>query len=293
MPDSARGPGAATVAVGADTSRPVSFSNEAPLAIIAGPCQLESRQHALEMSGALKEIAERVGVGLVYKTSFDKANRTSLGSRRGLGLKDSLPIFAEIRESLGIPVLTDVHEIEHCAPAAEVVDVLQIPAFLCRQTDLLVAAARTGAAVNVKKGQFLAPWDMKNVVDKLRASGNDRVLQTERGVSFGYNTLVSDMRALPIMARDSGAPVIFDATHSVQQPGGQGGTSGGQREFVEALARAAVAVGVAGLFMEVHQDPDNAPSDGPNMIPVKDFEKLLKTLVEFDRLAKARPFRLA
>jgi 2-dehydro-3-deoxyphosphooctonate aldolase (KDO 8-P synthase) len=294
-PDAARGSGAATVAVevGAATGRPVTFSNEAPLAIIAGPCQLESRQHALEMSQALKEIAEAAGVGLVYKTSFDKANRTSLGAQRGLGLAESLPIFAEIRESLGIPVLTDVHEIEHCAPAAGAVDVLQIPAFLCRQTDLLVAAARTGAAVNVKKGQFLAPWDMRNVVDKIRASGNDRVLQTERGVSFGYNTLVSDMRALPIMARDSGAPVIFDATHSVQQPGGQGGSSGGQREFVEALARAAVSVGVAGLFMEVHQDPDRAPSDGPNMVPLKAFPALLETLVEFDRLAKARPFRLA
>ncbi len=290
MPDSAKAPagGQPVVEVG-----PVTFGNDRPLALIAGPCQLESRQHALEMSQALKEVAEQAGVGLVYKTSFDKANRTSLGAKRGLGLAESLPIFAEIRESLGLPVLTDVHEVEQCAPAAEAVDILQIPAFLCRQTDLLVAAAKTGAAVNVKKGQFLAPWDMKNVVDKLRQSGNERVLQTERGVSFGYNTLVSDMRALPIMARDSGAPVIFDATHSVQQPGGQGGSSGGQREFVEALAPAAIAVGVAGVFMEVHQDPDKAPSDGPNMVPLKAFPDLLQTLVEFDRLAKARPFRLA
>ncbi|SMF69623.1 2-dehydro-3-deoxyphosphooctonate aldolase (KDO 8-P synthase) [Tistlia consotensis] len=290
MPESARGPGTAAHAVEVGS---VTFANDRPLALIAGPCQLESRQHALEMSRALKEVCARAGVGLVYKTSFDKANRTSLGAQRGLGLADSLPIFAEIRESLGIPVLTDVHAPEQCAPVAEAVDVLQIPAFLCRQTDLLVAAAATGAAVNVKKGQFLAPWDMKNVVDKIRGSGNDRILQTERGVSFGYNTLVSDMRALPIMARDSGVPVIFDATHSVQQPGGQGGSSGGQREFVEALARAAVAIGVAGVFVEVHQDPDKAPSDGPNMVPLKAFPALLETLVEFDRLAKARPFRLA
>jgi len=263
----------------------VSFGNALPLALIAGPCALESRQHALEMASALKEIAGRAGVGLVYKTSFDKANRTSAASARGIGMSAALPIFSEIRETLKVPVLTDVHEAAHCAAVAQVVDVLQIPAFLCRQTDLLVAAARTGRVVNVKKGQFLAPWDMANVVTKLTSAGNANVLLTERGVSFGYNTLVSDMRALPVLAR-TGAPVIFDATHSVQQPGGQGASSGGEREFVPVLARAAVAVGVAGVFIETHQDPDKAPSDGPNMIPIKQLEPLLQSLMQFDALTK-------
>ena len=262
------------------------FGQSLPLALIAGPCQMESRAHALETASALKEIAARRGIGLVYKTSFDKANRTSGAGARGVGLEAALPVFAEIRETLGLPVLTDVHESGHCAPVAEAVDVLQIPAFLCRQTDLLVAAARTGRAVNVKKGQFLAPWDMKNVVAKLDSAGAGDILVTERGVSFGYNTLVSDMRALPIMARETGAPVIFDATHSVQQPGGQGSSSGGQREFVPVLARAAVAVGVAGVFIETHPDPDHAPSDGPNMVPLKAFEALVAELQEFDQLAK-------
>lgn len=262
------------------------FGNRLPLALIAGPCALESRAHALEMASALKEIAARLKIGLVYKTSFDKANRTSSKSARGMGLDQALPIFADIRDTLGIPVLTDVHEIEQCARAAQAVDVLQIPAFLCRQTDLLIAAAKTGKTVNVKKGQFLAPWDMKNVVAKITGAGNRNVLVTERGASFGYNTLVSDMRALPILARDTGAPVIFDATHSVQQPGGQGASSGGEREFVPVLARAAVAVGVAGVFIETHQDPDKAPSDGPNMVPLKEMEGLLRRLIEFDRLAK-------
>jgi 2-dehydro-3-deoxyphosphooctonate aldolase (KDO 8-P synthase) len=271
----------ATVTVGA-----VRFGNDLPLALIAGPCQLESRAHALEMASALKEIAAKVGIGLVYKTSFDKANRTSAKSARGIGLEQALPIFAEIRESLNLPVLTDVHEIDQCAPAAKAVDVLQIPAFLSRQTDLLLAAAATGSVVNVKKGQFLAPWDMQNVVAKITSAGNRNVLVTERGVSFGYNTLVSDMRALPILARTTHAPVIFDATHSVQQPGGQGTSSGGEREFVPVLARAAVAVGVAGVFIETHQDPDKAPSDGPNMMPLKEMEGLLRTLIAFDRLAK-------
>jgi len=271
----------AAVAVGA-----VRFGNDLPLALIAGPCALESRAHALEMASALKEIAEKVGIGLVYKTSFDKANRTSARSKRGLGLDAALPIFAEIRNTLHVPVLTDVHEPAQCAAVAEAVDILQIPAFLCRQTDLLVAAAKAGKTVNVKKGQFLAPWDMKNVVEKITAAGNRNVLVTERGVSFGYNTLVSDMRALPILKRDTGAPVVFDATHSVQQPGGQGTSSGGEREFVPVLARAAVAVGVAGVFIETHQDPDKAPSDGPNMMPLKEMEPLLRRLVEFDRLAK-------
>ena len=260
--------------------------NDRPLTLIAGPCALESRAHALEMSLALKEIAAKLGIGLIYKTSFDKANRTSLTSPRGLGLSESLPILAEVRESRGIPVLTDVHEPPQCAIVAQAADVLQIPAYLCRQTDLLVAAARTGRAINVKKGQFLAPWDMTNVVAKITGAGNANVLVTERGASFGYNTLVSDMRALPILAR-TGAPVIFDATHSVQQPGGQGTSSGGEREFVPVLARAAVAVGVAGIFIETHPDPDRAPSDGPNMLPLKDMEPLLRRLVEFDRLAKA------
>jgi len=263
----------------------VRFGNVLPLALIAGPCALESRQHALETASALKEIAARAGVGLVYKTSFDKANRTSGTSARGIGMSAALPIFAEIRETLKVPVLTDVHEVGQCAPVAQMVDVLQIPAFLCRQTDLLIAAAATGRVVNVKKGQFLAPWDMANVIAKITGAGNPNVLLTERGASFGYNTLVSDMRALPILAR-TGAPVIFDATHSVQQPGGQGTSSGGQREFVPVLARAAVAVGVAGVFIETHQDPDMAPSDGPNMIPIKQLESMLKSLMQFDALAK-------
>ncbi|MFT4278849.1 MAG: 3-deoxy-8-phosphooctulonate synthase [Rhodopseudomonas sp.] len=266
----------------------VKFGNSLPLSVIAGPCQLESRGHALEVASALKEIATRLGIGLVYKTSFDKANRTSAASARGLGLEAALPIFAEIRESLGLPVLTDVHESEQCARAAEAVDILQIPAFLCRQTDLLLAAAATGKVVNVKKGQFLAPWDMGNVVSKITHAGNSKVLVTERGVSFGYNTLVSDMRALPIMAKTTGAPVIFDATHSVQQPGGKGTSSGGEREYVPVLARAAVAVGVAGVFIETHPDPDHAPSDGPNMVPLREFEALMKTLMEFDALTKKR-----
>jgi 2-dehydro-3-deoxyphosphooctonate aldolase (KDO 8-P synthase) len=271
----------AAVTVGA-----VRFGNDLPLALIAGPCALESKAHALEMASALKEIAAKAGVGLVYKTSFDKANRTSSRSARGIGLDAALPIFAEIRDKLKLAVLTDVHDAEQCARLAPAVDVLQIPAFLCRQTDLLIAAAKTGKAVNVKKGQFLAPWDMKNVVDKITGAGNRNVLVTERGVSFGYNTLVSDMRALPILKRTTGAPVIFDATHSVQQPGGQGTSSGGEREFVPVLARAAAAIGVAGVFIETHQDPDKAPSDGPNMLPLKQMEPLLRELVEFDRLAK-------
>jgi 2-dehydro-3-deoxyphosphooctonate aldolase (KDO 8-P synthase) len=265
----------------------VRFGNAERLAIIAGPCQLESRAHALEMAHALKEIALRLGVGLVYKTSFDKANRSSVNTARGIGLKEAAPIFAEIRERVGLPVLTDVHEIEHCAIAAEVVDVLQIPAFLSRQTDLIVAAARTGRAINIKKGQFLAPWDMKNVIAKATAVGNPNVMACERGVSFGYNTLVSDMRALPILA-EIGCPVVFDATHSVQQPGGRGDTSGGERRFVPTLARAAVAVGVAAVFMETHEDPDNAPSDGPNMVALKDFEPLVAELLAYDALSKRR-----
>ena len=266
----------------------VKFGNALPLALIAGPCQLESRAHALETASALKEIAARLKIGLVYKTSFDKANRTSASGKRGMGLDAALPIFAEIRSSLKLPVLTDVHEIDQCARVAEVVDVLQIPAFLCRQTDLLIAVAKTGKVVNVKKGQFLAPWDMANVVAKVTGAGNANVLVTERGASFGYNTLVSDMRALPILARTTGAPVIFDATHSVQQPGGKGTSSGGEREFVSVLARAAAAVGVAGVFIETHPDPDNAPSDGPNMVPLKDFEALVKNLMAFDALAKTK-----
>ncbi|MFL6822128.1 MAG: 3-deoxy-8-phosphooctulonate synthase [Xanthobacteraceae bacterium] len=262
------------------------FGNALPLMLIAGPCALESRDHALEMASALKELTAKVGIGFVYKTSFDKANRTSGKSQRGLGLDGALPIFAEIRQKLGVPVLTDVHEAPQCAAVAEVVDVLQIPAFLCRQTDLLVAAAATGRVINIKKGQFLAPWDMANVVAKVTGAGNRNVLVTERGASFGYNTLVSDMRALPILARTTGAPVIFDATHSVQQPGGQGTSSGGEREFVPVLARAAVAVGVAGVFIETHDDPDQAPSDGPTMVPLKQMDGLLGRLIEFDRLAK-------
>jgi 2-dehydro-3-deoxyphosphooctonate aldolase (KDO 8-P synthase) len=270
-----------TVSVG-----PVRLANHLPIALIAGPCQMESRAHALETAQALKEIAARRKIGLIYKTSFDKANRTSGKAARGMGLAAALPVFAELRESLGLPVLTDVHESSQCAPIADVVDVLQIPAFLCRQTDLLLAAAATGRAVNVKKGQFLAPWDMTNVAAKITEAGNPRVILTERGVSFGYNTLVSDMRALPIMAR-TGHPVVFDATHSVQQPGGQGSSSGGQREFVETLARAAVAVGVAGLFIETHPDPDRAPSDGPNMVPLRDFEALVARLQAYDALTKS------
>ena len=264
----------------------VRFGNDLPLSLIAGPCQMESRAHALETASALKEIAARVGIGLVYKSSFDKANRTSAGSARGIGMETALSVFAEIRDTLGLPVTTDVHETEQCAPVAEVVDILQIPAFLCRQTDLLVAAARTGRVVNVKKGQFLAPWDMANVAAKVTGSGNANVMVTERGASFGYNTLVSDMRSLPIMAETTGAPVIFDATHSVQQPGGNGTTSGGERRFVPVLARAAVAVGVAGVFIETHQDPDKAPSDGPNMVPLTAMPALLAELQDFDRLAK-------
>jgi 2-dehydro-3-deoxyphosphooctonate aldolase (KDO 8-P synthase) len=270
----------------------VTVGNDLPLALIAGPCALESRAHALEMSAALKELASELGIGLIYKTSFDKANRTSLDSPRGIGLEQALPILAEIRETRGIPVLTDVHEPSQCAVVAEAADVLQIPAFLCRQTDLLVAAAKTGRAVNVKKGQFLAPWDMANVADKLVRAGQGDVLLTERGASFGYNTLVSDMRALPILAR-TGFPVVFDATHSVQQPGGLGGRSGGEREFVPVLARAAVAVGVAAVFMETHQDPDSAPSDGPNMVPLSRLKSILEVLIEFDRLAKSRPMGAA
>jgi 2-dehydro-3-deoxyphosphooctonate aldolase (KDO 8-P synthase) len=262
------------------------FANDAPLSLIAGPCQLESRQHAFDMAGSLKELTARLGIGFVYKTSYDKANRTSLSGKRGAGLDAALPVFADLRRELGVPILTDVHTEEQCRLVAPAVDVLQIPAFLCRQTDLLIAAARTGKVVNVKKGQFLAPWDMKNVVAKITGSGNRHVLLTERGASFGYNTLVSDMRALPVMAEM--APVIFDATHSVQQPGGQGASTGGERRFVETLARAAVAVGVAGVFIETHQDPDNAPSDGPNMVPLDAMPRLLETLMEFDRVAKSR-----
>jgi 2-dehydro-3-deoxyphosphooctonate aldolase (KDO 8-P synthase) len=261
------------------------FGNDLPFALIAGPCVLESRAHALETAEALQGIAERLKLGLIYKSSFDKANRTSAKSARGLGLKEALPIFAEVKERTGLAVTSDVHGPEQCAAIAEAVDILQIPAFLCRQTDLLVAAARTGKPVNVKKGQFLAPWDMKNVVAKIVGAGNSSVLVTERGASFGYNTLVSDMRSLPIM-EETGAPVIFDATHSVQQPGGQGTASGGERRFVPVLARAAVAVGVAGLFIETHQDPDKAPSDGPNMLPLASLESLLAELIEIDRLTK-------
>ena len=266
-----------------------SFGNHLPLALIAGPCQMESAAHAMEMATALKEIAIRLNMPLVFKTSFDKANRTSLNAARGMGMAQALPVFAEIKQKLGLPVITDIHDAQQCGPVAEVVDVLQIPAFLCRQTDLLLAAAATGKPVNVKKGQFLAPWDMKNVVAKIVSAGNANVLVTERGVSFGYNTLVSDMRALPIMAETTGAPVIFDATHSVQQPGGQGTSSGGDRRFVPVLARAAVAVGVAGVFIETHEAPDTAPSDGPNMVPLNQLEALLRRLQAFDSLAKMVP----
>jgi 2-dehydro-3-deoxyphosphooctonate aldolase (KDO 8-P synthase) len=269
-----------TVGVG-----PVSFGNKLPLSLIAGPCAMESRVHAFDMAGALKEICQRLGIGLVYKSSFDKANRTSLTGKRGVGLSEALQIFQDLKAELDLPVVTDVHEREQCAEVGSVVDILQIPAFLCRQTDLLVAAAETGCVVNVKKGQFLAPWDMKNVLEKITGSGNPNVLLTERGASFGYNTLVTDFRSLPIMA-ETGAPVIFDATHSVQQPGGQGASSGGDRRFVPVLARAAAAIGVAGIFVETHQDPDNAPSDGPNMVPLDQMEALLQTLTAFDRVAK-------
>ena len=277
----------AVIEIKAPAGASVRIGNAERLSIIAGPCQMESRQHALETAHALKEAAQRLGIGLIYKTSYDKANRTSGNAQRGMGLEKALPVFAEIRESVGLPTLTDVHEIEHCALVAGVIDVLQIPAFLCRQTDLLVAAARTGRAINVKKGQFLAPWDMKNVIAKITDAGNPNAMACERGVSFGYNTLISDMRALPIMSQ-IGCPVVFDATHSVQQPGGQGTTSGGQREFVPVLARAAVAVGVGAVFMETHPDPDNAPSDGPNMVPMHEFEPLVRELLDYDALAKRR-----
>ena len=269
----------------------VKVGNDLPLVMIAGPCVMESRSHALDMSGALAEMAKNLGIGLIYKTSFDKANRTSATGERGLGLDAALQVFADIRKETGLPVLTDVHEAGHCAAVADAVDVLQIPAFLCRQTDLLVAAAKTGKAINVKKGQFLAPADMVNVVDKIYGDGHPAVMVCERGVSFGYNTLVSDMRSLPVMAQ-TGCPVVFDATHSVQQPGGQGTSSGGQREFAPVLARAAVAVGVAAVFMETHQDPDNAPSDGPNMIPLDQLPEIVETLVEFDQLAKTNPITI-
>ncbi len=269
----------------------LTVGNDRPLTLIAGPCALESRAHAQEMAHALTELTKRLGIGLIYKTSFDKANRTSLKGARGIGMANGLPILAELRERFGCPVLTDVHAAEQCAPVAEAVDVLQIPAFLCRQTDLLLAAAATGRAINIKKGQFLAPWDMKQVAAKVSQAGNDRILLCERGASFGYNTLVSDMRSLPILA-ETGFPVVFDATHSVQQPGGQGDHSGGQREFVPVLARAAAAIGVAAVFMETHQDPDKAPSDGPNMVPLKQMPALLEILMELDRLAKATPISL-
>jgi len=267
------------------------IGNHLPLSLIAGPCAMESEAHALDMAGALREITSKLGLGFIYKTSFDKANRTSATSARGVGLEAALPVFQSVKAKIGVPVLTDVHTAEQCAEVAKVVDVLQIPAFLCRQTDLLLAAAKTGAVVNVKKGQFLAPWDMKNVVGKVLEGGNANVLVTERGASFGYNTLVTDFRGLPVLA-ETGAPVVFDATHSVQQPGGQGTSSGGQREFVPVLARAAVSIGVAAVFMETHQDPASAPSDGPNMVPLKELPNLLETLLEFDSLAKARPITI-
>jgi len=266
----------------------IEIGNALPLTVFAGPCVLESREHALECATALKEISQRLGVGLIFKSSFDKANRTSAGSERGIGMDEALPIFAEIRDSVGLPVVTDVHQPEQCAPVGQVVDVLQIPAFLCRQTDLLVAAAKTGCVVKVKKGQFLAPWDMANVVAKIRGAGNERILVTERGASFGYNTLVSDFRSIPIMARETGCPVVFDITHSVQTPGGGGTTSGGQREFAPSLGRAAAAVGVAAVFAETHPDPDKAPSDGPNMIALGQFEAFLKDILAIDQVAKAR-----
>ncbi len=272
----------------AGPDRKLQIGMSEPFVLIAGPCALESREHALEIAASLKEIAATLDIGLIFKTSFDKANRTSAGAARGVGLKEALPIFAEIRESLGLPVVTDVHQPDQCAPIAEAVDVLQIPAFLCRQTDLLVAAAKTGRVVKIKKGQFLAPWDMAHVVRKVVDAGNARVLVTERGASFGYNTLVTDFRSLPIMGRETGAPVIFDATHSVQQPGGLGGASGGQRDMIPTLARAAIAVGVAGVFVETHENPDVAPSDGPNMVPLKDMRALITELKEIDAVAKKR-----
>ena len=267
----------------------VSFGNRLPFVLIAGPCQMESREHALEVASALKEMTGRLHIPFVFKASFDKANRTSGSAARGIGLAKAMEVFAEIKSKLGLPVITDVHDAAQCAPVAEVVDILQIPAFLCRQTDLLLAAAATGRAINVKKGQFLAPWDMKNVAAKITGAGNPNVLVCERGASFGYNTLVSDMRSLPIMARDTGAPVVYDATHSVQQPGGQGGSSGGQREFVPVLARAAISIGVSSVFIETHEEPSRAPSDGPNMVPLNEMEALLADLKAFDQLAKARP----
>ena len=266
----------------------VAIGNDLPLVLIAGPCAMESRAHALEMSQALKEMTAKLGIGLIYKTSFDKANRTSIGGARGLGMAEALPVFAEVRETIGCPVLTDIHDANQCKPVAEAVDVLQIPAFLCRQTDLLLAAGETGRPINVKKGQFLAPWDMANVVAKVKSTGNSDVMVCERGASFGYNTLVSDMRGLPVLAA-TGCPVVFDATHSVQQPGGQGTVSGGQREFAPVLARAAVAVGVAAVFIETHRTPDSAPSDGPNMIPLDRLEGIVETLMAFDGIAKKRP----
>ncbi|MCB1563576.1 MAG: 3-deoxy-8-phosphooctulonate synthase [Alphaproteobacteria bacterium] len=263
----------------------IEAASDKPFILLAGPCQMESRDHAFDMCGALVEVTKKLGIPFIYKSSFDKANRTSLSGQRGIGLEKALPVFADLKKEFGLPVVTDIHTEEQCAAVADVVDVLQIPAFLCRQTDLLIAAAKTGRVINVKKGQFLAPWDMKNVAAKISESGNDNIMLCERGASFGYNTLVSDMRSLPIMAR-TGYPVIYDATHSVQQPGGLGGSSGGDRDMVPVLARAAVAVGVAGVFMETHQDPDNAPSDGPNMVRLEDMERLLETLVKLDQVAK-------
>ena len=271
----------------------LTVGNDLPFVLIAGPCQIESRDHALEIGAALSEMAKDLGIGLIYKSSFDKANRTSLSAARGLGIDKGLQVLADVRAAYGCPVLTDVHESYQCAPAAEQVDVLQIPAYLCRQTDLLLAAAKTGKAINIKKGQFLAPWDMKNVAQKVLESGNENLMLCERGASFGYNTQVSDMRSLPIMAADTGCPIVFDATHSTQQPGGKGGSSGGQREFAPILARAAVSIGVAAVFMETHEDPDNAPSDGPNMIHLKDMPAIVESLMAFDRLAKDNPFSLS
>lgn len=270
----------------------VTFGQKLPFVLIAGPCAMESRAHALEMASALKAITSKLGIPFVFKTSFDKANRTSASGPRGIGLKQAMDVFAEIKTNLGLPVLTDIHERDQCKIVAETVDILQIPAFLCRQTDLLIAAAETGRVINVKKGQFLAPWDMKNVVAKITGAGNERVLVTDRGTSFGYNTLVSDMRGLPIMAKETGQPVVFDATHSVQQPGGQGGSSGGQREFVPVLARAAISIGVASVFIESHENPSKALSDGPNMVPLAEMEALLSELKAFDTLAKARPVKI-
>ena len=276
-----------SVSVGA-----LKIANDAPLSLLAGPCAMESRSHALETAQSLKEITDRLGIGLIYKSSFDKANRTSVEGVRGIGMNKALDVFAEIRETIGCPVVTDVHDASQCAPVAQTVDVLQIPAYLCRQTDLLIAAGETGATINVKKGQFLAPWDMANVVAKIESTGNRNIMVCERGASFGYNTLVSDMRALPVLAA-TGYPVVFDATHSVQQPGGLGGRSGGQREFAPVLARAAVSIGVAAVFIETHQDPDKAPSDGPNMIPLNEMPEVLETLMAFDKLAKSRPVNIA